>query len=446
MDAYNNIAITKDILKFAIPATLSALLSVVAILVNMRNVGMHSQGSLYILAMFLPINYFLISIYETNRASALALTARWHKNINQKESWIYIGSLLAISALVIVISFCVVSILQHELVKFFHVDIAYQAVFITFSKNMLLLGILVCASYIFIAVFYASDRPLVALVLSIFSTLLHCIFTYLLAFYYGQGISGYVYATLISYSIVSITAFILLRKYNTANPDYIKGNYFNLNILKNIKVIGLPIWLSYAVLFCSLFLINKILANFGTYVVTGFGVAYRVQSLVIIPAIAMGSAIALVINNATHIESTISVNRIVRVGIAVSLLIYGFLALLTYIYRVPLISAVTNIYAVKRAAIDYLSVISPSYMGIGPFLTFVTTLEQIGYGTFGLTLNAIYFTGAIFIGEKLSALYMDYHWFYQNMAILNFLGLFMVLICVYGYRWPSNIKKIRSDA
>jgi len=64
-----------SILKLVIPAMISSLSGLMTILICMRLLGQADVNNYYLLAIFLPINYLMVALYESIRAASLTLSS-----------------------------------------------------------------------------------------------------------------------------------------------------------------------------------------------------------------------------------------------------------------------------------------------------------------------------------------------------------------------------------
>lgn len=63
-----------------------------------------------------------------------------------------------------------------------------------------------------------------------------------------------------------------------------------------LRHVGVPVFVSYCLIFLSTLFYNGIISPYGESVIAGFGVGYRIQTMAILPGIVIGSAIGIIIN------------------------------------------------------------------------------------------------------------------------------------------------------
>ncbi|WP_093049442.1 MATE family efflux transporter [Salipaludibacillus aurantiacus] len=106
---------------------------------------------------------------------------------------------------------------------------------------------------------------------------------------FDLGIAGAAYATIVSQG----TAFIygLIYSVSKAGVPFSVPFLPSVAQLKKIFKLGLPSGLSMMVISGGVLAIMTVVTNFGEEVVAGFGAAQRLESLIMLPALTLGSAI-----------------------------------------------------------------------------------------------------------------------------------------------------------
>jgi Na+-driven multidrug efflux pump len=414
MDLYKNTVMPaiRPILGLAIPIAVSNVIGIAAILVNTKILGSVGHYNLYLLALFLPINYFQVAMCEAFRAPALSLLHGSRQELS---------ALLIISSATVIASVVLFEFSKNYLSKAFHVPVTIQQEFLNFTASMLLLGVFICANVILTSVFYGIGKQRLAMGLSVLTAISTCCLTYLFSKYYELGIHGLVYAVSISNGVICLFALFVLKSFIKLprRADY-------SSVLKSIGKLGSPIWFSYIILFSGLFLFNKILAHFGTDIISGFGVAYRLQSLVVIPAIAIGMAIAILVNRHVASGQLFKAQVVLRTGIILSLLFYVIVSPVLFFWRQAAIGFITTDYSVAQAASHYLSYTAFSYIGLGPLLVFLVMLDQTGSGIKSLSYSILSFATEFAVGGWLALRSHNIDYFYLVIAIVNALSFLFV--------------------
>jgi len=442
----NNIFFINNILELAVPIGISSMLGVLAILINTAILGKTGQYNLYLLALFLPVNYFQIAIFEAFRAPALALSSLHRQSQDQEIFKNKIISLLIIASICILAGALLFEFTQNSLVKIFNIPSIMTQEFIIFTRDMLLTGIFICANYILNSLLYGRGRPRVAMYLSIATVVINCGLTYLLGVYYKLGVHGLVYATGFSNIVMTGITIFILNKLNIVNLKSwykLPRSKYYLAVIIIITKIGSPVWFSYLVLFAGLVLFNKILSYFGTSIVAGFGVAYRIQTLVVLPAISIGMAVAILINRFISTGAAVQAQKVLRAGIILSAAFYFFVSPLLYFFRINIIEFITQDYVTVSAAGSYLKYVALSYIGLGPLLVFLIILDQTGSGVKSLGYSIASFATEFIVGGSWALHKNNIHFFYVVIAAVNLSSLLLVIFeCFFNKKYLNNLSKV----
>ena len=291
------------------------------------------------------------------------------------------------------------------------ISTALQPVFLRFCMGMLAVGILPGSYYLCSAILYARDYYKFALVINVLTSVMNSLLLYVLVVLNHQGLYSLMMSTLISSGGFMI---VLLWKIHTHSLVH----YQKLTWKKIIQSwqaccrISLPVFISFMVTCVGFFSFNTIVLHFGEQAVAGFGIALRIQALVILPAISFGIATAILYKRQSN---EIVKAAILKKSFIAILKIYVLIAGFIFLSRLWWVQFLVKDMAIALVVEQYLFYISLSYCGFGSLLFFLVFLEQIGLGRLALWLNAVWFLIELSIGAGIS-LYFN-----------NLLGLFWVI-------------------
>ena len=432
-----NLTILKNIAKYAVPTTVSTFATIFSVLINLKILGTINANYLYILALYIPLNYYLISLYESFRASAIAISSI-AQGVEDKE---FLSSNIAILSLFVLFIFLISGLFflfsQHAVVGLLHVNVIERFVFIQFSFYMILISIFICLSYIFVSTFYGIGRPKVGMGLTLASAVLNCLFTYVLGYYFHLQLLSYPLAIVISYFSVGFISIVLLSKMKVIRMGCVQIDKRQIqHVLVFLKKISLPVWITYLVLFCCLFVTNFILAHFGATVLTGFGIAYRIQSLVILPAVSLGTAIAVLVNRQLAEKMEEKAMKTLQLGIFSAVCMYAVVVLLIVVFKYFIVSSLTDQPAIVASTLDYFRYVGLSYIGLGPLVVYLVVLEQTGSGAKSLFINFFYLMLPTVVGGYFALHFSNFHILYALVATINILSLVLVGVSCFGRKTP----------
>lgn len=187
--------------------------------------------------------------------------------------------------------------------------------------------------------------------------------------------------------------------------------------------VGVPVALSTVVLFASNFAYLWILEPFGAQVASGFSLAYNVQIPLIMPALALGSAISIVMNQRVGVPQ-----RVFAAGMTQTALVYAVVAAGASALHGPLLRML-HVPPLAAAQADlYLGWVAPTFVLLGPVIVVLSVLEQTGSGALAVGLNVVYFGSIVVAGGMLARAFHDPAWLYGVTAAANVAGIAGLLI------------------
>lgn len=145
---------------------------------------------------------------------------------------------------------------------------------------------------IFTAVFNAlgdSKKPLYFLA---FSAILNVGLDLLFVLVFNMGVAGAAWATLISQALSAVLSGIVLY-IKIKNMDInVEGEWFNTILLKKVFVVAIPSTIQQSIVSIGSLMVQRLVNGFGGVVMAGYAAAVKVDSIAIMPMIAVGSAMS----------------------------------------------------------------------------------------------------------------------------------------------------------
>ncbi|MGW4898434.1 MATE family efflux transporter [Kitasatospora sp. NPDC004240] len=198
--------------------------------------------------------------------------------------------------------------------------------------------------------------------------------------------------------------------------------------------VGIPVAASYLVIFASNLALMWVVTPFGPLVQSGFANAATLQTLLIMPGLVLGSAIAIVMNGHRGAGRTELLEPTLRAGLWIAAGAYAVLAAAAYLGRHLFADLMTGNAVIAEETARYLEVVGPSYLLMGFVLAALTALEQLGGGPLALAMNAAYFVGVAAVGGWIARSTQDPVGLYRTMAGFNGLGVVAVVVTVVFVR------------
>lgn len=423
--AANRILLDK-IVNTATPIFASSAVSALSVLINIGVVGARDPDALYLLGLFLPIYYVLTAIQEGLRIPILRYSGMAREDGAAAELGRRLGFLLLVMAVVIVAVAGVFALGFDAFAGLFHVPEHRQSQAFRFIAGMLGASILIGCSTIMLSALFGLGRSALAGGLGIGATVLNLATAHVCANWLDQGIYSLVWAALAGSGPLALVAVGVLAARGVV-PS-LAGSWERIGTrMAEIAALGLPVTVSFLVLFCFLFAFNFLVSFFGESEVSGFGIAFRLQSFVILPGVALGTAAAILINGAVAEHQFALARRYFLNGIALSVVLYVVVAAAVFLLQDQLLHLFTSDPNAIAAGRRYLGIVGPSYASIGPVLVLLTLYEQTGYGLRALTVNIVGFSLEIGFAGWFGLGQPDAAVMYLVIAAMNWLALLYLI-------------------
>jgi Na+-driven multidrug efflux pump len=193
-----------------------------------------------------------------------------------------------------------------------------------------------------------------------------------------------------------------------------------------LGTVGLPVGGTFLVLFAANGAQLRVLNQFGDAVVSGFGIANATQTVLIVPAIGLGSAISILVNRARNAAGAAGIAGTIRRGVLLAIGVYVCLGALIWTVAAPVARLASSDPAVIAPTVDYLRTVGPTVACVGVMLTMLTLLEQTGSGFVALTFNICYFGASIAVAGWLAYREGSAHALFATLAAANVVALIAI--------------------
>lgn len=423
----------QHILAIAVPVGAGAFFGLLALLINYHILSNSHAQYLYWLALYAPFNYYLIALYEGLKASSIFYSSQMQIG----QSVRMICALFIIMCGIILLS----SILFYGFFLkfgFFHQD----KYFCLFCLSMITSALFVSWFYITTSFYYGLQHKNLSMILNLIAGTLSCALTYFFVKKCQWGIFSYAISNIFSYGMIGCLSFWYFLKKNDVQGSHLFIYTTDiLHALRLIYSVGFPVWASYFIIFVSLSFTNFMLSIFGHSILSAYGLAYRIQSILLFPAIALGTALAISINQCRIKQQMILAFALLKAGLLCSLFLYLGIAALCFSYSYFLMHSVTNNIHIVTMGVQYFKCCALSYAALGPMIAYGVFLEQIGLGLINFCIQSGYFLILTSVGWYVTRVLHNYHYFYYSIAADNVLGCFFmgVIFFILNYCQPKRV-------
>ena len=221
------------------------------------------------------------------------------------------------------------------------------------------------------------------------ASILNIILDPIFIFTLGWGVKGAAWATLLSrFVAVAITV-----AYFYSDKTWIKLKFrkfrFNMEYIKDILKVGFPSSLSNLSMSIGIFLWTALVAGFGTEAVAAFGIGFRLDSLALLPAIGISTAVvSLVGQNVGANKYDRAQDITFKAGYFATALMMVF-GVIFLVFPEQLISVFNTDPLVVSHGVTFLKIVPLTYLVVGFSITIAGAFLGSGHALPSLAINIL---------------------------------------------------------
>lgn len=204
-----------------------------------------------------------------------------------------------------------------------------------------------------------SKRPLYFLVVG---CIVNIVLDFLFVKYFGWGVAGAGYATLIAQAISALLVVLVLMKCDGPHRLFIKQIRFHWLILKKIIMIGLPTGLQQSIVSLSNVIVQSYVNAFGSSVVAGYSATIRIDGFVNLPLQSFNMAITTFVGQNIGAKQYDRVKKGTKTALIMSITITLLMALTLFLFGKDFIAIFNNESDVINAGWTMLLAFIPFYV------------------------------------------------------------------------------------
>lgn len=174
-----------------------------------------------------------------------------------------------------------------------------------------------------------SKRPLYFLV---FSSVVNIVLDFLFVKYFGFGVAGAGYATLIAQAISAIMVMYVLMKTNDSYKVVLKDIKFDKEILLRIIKIGLPTGFQQSIVSLSNVIVQSYINVYGASVIAGYSVTIKIDGFVNLPLQAFNMAITTFVGQNIGAKKYERVKKGAYITTFLAMITIGFFVVIMYFF------------------------------------------------------------------------------------------------------------------
>lgn len=291
-------------------------------------------------------------------------------------------------------------------------------------------------------------NTLTPMILSGLSVGLNIILDPIFIFTFGLGIRGAAWATVLSRAIFTVYAIHTLFYKSEGIRLKWSHLHWNTSILNKILVIGIPSSIGQSTTALGFGLLNAFIISYGSNSIAAFGIGNRVNSLVLMPVMGIGNALATIVGQNLGADQVQRAKKAVHHSMVFTTLLMIVGGAFLFVLSPLIIRQFSNNPDVIRQGTYYLRLISLSLPLMGFFQIFIGTFQGSGH-----TISAMVLMMGRLWGLRIPLIllfknYTDWGsngiWYAMNLS-----NLFVCLVGVGIYstgKWQQKVIKKRSMA
>lgn len=211
------------------------------------------------------------------------------------------------------------------------------------------------------------------------SVMLNIVLDPLFMFTFDMGMAGAAWATVVSRALATVAGMYLLFFTNNGLRLGLPDLRLNSRVLGKIVRIGLPSAFGHSVEGLGFMVLNIFVLSFGSETIAAFGIGNKINSLILMPAMGIGAALAAVVGQNLGADQTDRAVQAVKESIKLSVVVLAVGGLAMYPLAPRVIGIFTDHSVVLEQGIYFLRLIALSIPLMGVFQSFVGAFQGSGH-------------------------------------------------------------------
>ncbi|MBW2976878.1 MATE family efflux transporter [Candidatus Woesearchaeota archaeon] len=276
----------KALLKLTFPVVIAMLVQIMYNIVDTAFVGRLGTEAIAALTFSFPLFFILVSL---NSGLGIGINSRISRYLGARnrdgaENTAMHGILISLALALGV--FILGSLTLKPLFLLFGATGNVLALSISYMSIILLAVFFMFPSFVLNSIFSAQGDTKTPMKVQISALTLNIILDPLFIYVLGYGVVGAAIATMLSFLLALLLSAYYIRKrsYLRISLKYFR---FSFSLIKDIFSVGAPASFMMLLLSVYIIFINRFMSHFGTDYVAAFGIASRLESVAIMPVVAL---------------------------------------------------------------------------------------------------------------------------------------------------------------
>ena len=276
----------KALFKLAFPMIIAMVVQVMYNIVDTAFVGRLGAESIAALTFSFPLFFILIAVNSGLAVGMSSQISRYLGAKKKKEAENVAMHGILISVIVAFAVFLIGTPFLKPMFLLFGATGNVLTLAIEYMSIILIGVIFMFTTFIFSNVFSSQGNTRIPMFVQVTALLLNIVLDYVFIFLLGFGVKGAAIATTISF-FIGMVMFIVLVQTKSYLHIRRKSFKFSFPILKETFRIGIPASMMVLIISFYMMFLNKFMAHFGTEYVAAFGISTRLESVAVMPIVAL---------------------------------------------------------------------------------------------------------------------------------------------------------------
>ncbi len=378
----------KALIRLAVPIIIAMLVQTAYNIVDTIFVGRLGAEAIAALTFSFPLFFVLISINSGIGTGVSSRISRFlgEKNKKQAENTAMHGLIFSfLTALVVFI------IGMTTLEPLFHIFGASEDVMplgISYMRIILMSIFFMFLGYTINSIFQGQGNTKTPMKIQVTALVTNIILDPIFIYVFNFGVNGAAIATLISFFVSFIIFLIILIRRSDLKINFFSFK-FSKEITKDIFFVGMPASITMIIMSVYVIFINWFMAYFGTEYVASFGIVFRLESVAIMPIVAVSFSLVTLAGMFYGAKEYEILKKTCLYGIKLSVFFTVIIGIVFFLFPVFFLAIFTPDKALLEIAAALLRIQVFTYPLMAITMNISRIMQGIGKGIPGLIINLI---------------------------------------------------------
>ncbi len=378
----------KSLLKLTLPMVIAMVVQIMYNIVDTAFVGRLGAEAIAALTFAFPLFFILISL---NSGIAIGVTSRISRYLGEKnkdgaENTAIHGVLIS---LILALAFFIFGMLTLKpLFLLFGATGNVLDLSMGYMSIILFSGFFIFPSFVLSNIFSAQGDTKTPMKIHIFALVTNIILDPIFIYVLGYGVVGAAIATLISFFLALVLSVYYIRKKSYLHVS-LKCFRFSFSLVKQIFSVGVPASFMMLLLSFYMMFVNRFMAHFGVDYVASFGIVSRLETVAIMPIVALSMATITLVGMFFGAKRFDLLKEISWYGLKISVIFTSLIGIIFFLLPSLFLRIFTPDTVLLGLSIPYLKINAFTFPLMAVSILISRILQGMGYGLPGFVINLV---------------------------------------------------------